>query len=259
MRPAPLTRIGVIMDSDSLWRGLRPDTTRQLRARDYSAAEVETRLATDGLEASGAIAMQRVLQEAGAWIPGVEVLPRHVYSQRHRGLFSELGRAGEGRLGEIGLWPRQWATARMFAGTAKGFHIHPPFVPENEAPESWFPALYQGDAALSLRPYDREQWDVMFFLQGRLDLILCDERAGLPRRVMRLFIDGDNHRGPNNATVVIPAGVAHALRTEGGEDLVMVYGTSTVFSPAFEGRIGSAVEEMPYPPEWTAYLGNASR
>jgi dTDP-4-dehydrorhamnose 3,5-epimerase-like enzyme len=94
----------------------------------------------------------------------------------------------------------------------------------------------------------------MFFLQGRLDLILCDERAGLPRRVMRLFIDGDNHRCPNNAAIVIPAGVAHALRTEGGEDLVMVYGTSTVFSPAFEGRIANEVESMPYPPEWAGYL-----
>jgi dTDP-4-dehydrorhamnose 3,5-epimerase-like enzyme len=243
------------MNPDSLWRGLRPETRRQLKARDYSAAEVEKRLATTGLEASAALATQRVLQEAGAWIPGVELMARHIYPQRHRGLFSELGRAGEARLGEIGLWPRQWAAARMFTGTAKGFHIHPPHVPEGEEPEAWFQKLYgQEEPQFALRPYDREQWDVMFFLQGRLDLILCDERAGLPRRVMRIFIDGDNHRGPNNAAVVIPAGVAHALRTEGGEDLVMVYGTSTVFSPSFEGRIGNEVEEMPYPPEWAGYL-----
>lgn len=243
------------MESDSLWRGLRTETRQHLRSRDYSAADVETRLATTGLEASAALATQRVLQEAGVWIPGVELLARHTYPQRHRGIFSELGREGEGRLGEIALWPRQWGTARMFTGTAKGFHIHPPHVPEGEKPEEWFAKLYaQEEPQIALRPYDREQWDVMFFLQGRLDLILCDERAGLPRRVMRLFIDGDNHRGPNNAAVVIPAGVAHALRTEGGEDLVMVYGTSTVFSPSFEGRIGNEIEEMPYPHEWAAYL-----
>ena len=47
--------------------------------------------------------------------------------------------------------------------------------------------------------YDDEQWDVMFFLQGRVEIILCDIRAGLPRRVMRFFIDGDNHRSHNNA------------------------------------------------------------
>lgn len=248
------------MDSEKLWRGVRPETRKQLGSRDYSAAEVEKRLATEGLEAVTAMATQRVLEEAGAWIPGVELIARHVHPQRHRGIFSELGRDGEGRLGEIGLWPRQWATARMFAGTAKGFHIHPPHVPEGEEPEAWFAKLFLGEEPPpSLRPYDHEQWDVMFFLQGRLDLILCDERAGLPRRVMRIFIDGDNHRGPNNAAVVIPAGVAHALRTEGCEDLVMVYGTSTVFSPSFEGRIGNEVESMPYPPEWAAYLGSASR
>jgi dTDP-4-dehydrorhamnose 3,5-epimerase-like enzyme len=248
------------MESDSLWRGLRPEARKLLRGRDYSASEVEKRLSTDGLEASAALATQRVLVEAGVWIPGVELLARHVYPQRHRGIFSEMARQNEGRLGEIGLWPRQWATARMFAGTAKGFHVHPPFVPEGEDPAAWFTQLYGGgEMPFLLRPYDREQWDVMYFLQGRLDLILCDERAGLPRRVMRLFFDGDNHRGPNTAGVVIPAGVAHALRTEGSEDLVMAYGTTTVFQPAFEGRMVSQIEEMPYPPEWADYLGNASK
>ncbi len=246
------------MDSDQLWRALRPETRASLRSRDYSAPDVVGRLATTGLEAGSALASQRVLEEAGAWIPGVELIARHVHPQRHRGMFGELGREGEGRLGEIGLWPRQWASARMFAGTAKGFHIHPPYVPEGEKPEDWFAKLFAPDAPVSDRPYDREQWDVMFFLSGRLDLILVDERAGFARRVMRIFVDGDDHRGPHNAAVVIPAGVAHALRAE-GEDLVMVYGTSTVFSPAFEGRIANEIEEMPYPPEWAAYLGSASR
>jgi dTDP-4-dehydrorhamnose 3,5-epimerase-like enzyme len=107
----------------------------------------------------------------------------------------------------------------------------------------------------SLRRYDDEQWDVMFFLQGRVEMILCDIRAGLPRRVMRFFIDGDNHRGHNNVGVVIPAGVAHALRVEGGEDVMMVYGTSTIFRPEFEGRIASDVESAELPESWQKFLG----
>ena len=83
----------------------------------------------------------------------------------------------------------------------------------------------------------------MFFLQGRVDMILCDIRAGLPRRVMRFFIDGDNHRGNNNVGVVIPPGVAHAIRAEGRGRCLMVYGTSTIFRPEFEGRIASEVEK----------------
>ena len=84
--------------------------------------------------------------------------------------------------------------------------------------------------------YHLEQWDVMFFVQGRVEMILRDLRAGLPRITMRFFVDGDNHRSANNAGIVIPPGVAHALRVEGNEDIVMVYGTSTTFRPDFEGR-----------------------
>src|SRR5450755_3139360 len=50
------------------------------------------------------------------------------------------------------------ATAWMFSGTAKGFHMHPPFVPEGEEPEKWFQRLFvlnPGD--VQARPYDREQ------------------------------------------------------------------------------------------------------
>jgi len=95
----------------------------------------------------------------------------------------------------------------------------------------------------------------MFFLQGRVEMILCDVRAGLPRRVMRLFVDGDNHRGSNNAAVVIPPGVAHAIRAEGAEDVIMVYGTSTIFHPEFEGRIASEIESAELPESWREFLG----
>jgi dTDP-4-dehydrorhamnose 3,5-epimerase-like enzyme len=58
----------------------------------------------------------------------------------------------------------------------------------------------------------------MFFVQGRVEMILRDVREGFRSRIMHFFIDGDNHRGPNNVAVVIPPGVAHALRVEGSED-----------------------------------------
>lgn len=248
------------MDRDALWRGLKSAARQKLISRDYSSGEIEQRLAGDGLEAGTAMLSQRVLAEAGAWIPGVELFNRHVYPQQHRGFFAELGRAGEGRLGEIGLWPKQWSAARMFIGATKGFHIHPPHVPDGETAEAWFQRLYINEPTnYSLRPYDLEQWDVMFFLSGRVDLILCDERAGLPRRTMRFFIDGDDHRGPNNAVLIIPPGVAHGLRVEGGSDLVMVYGTTTTFAPANEGRIANEVEQAPFPPEWSTYLASDSR
>ena len=107
----------------------------------------------------------------------------------------------------------------------------------------------------SLRPYDREQWDVMFFLQGRIEMILRDVRAGLSGRIMRFSVDGDNLRGRNNVGVVIPPGVAHAVRVEGSEDVIMVYGTSTIFHPEFEGRIGSEVETAELPESWKNFLG----
>jgi dTDP-4-dehydrorhamnose 3,5-epimerase-like enzyme len=144
----------------------------------------------------------------------------------------------------------------MYANTAKGFHIHPPSIPEGMDAAEWFQKLFgETPANYELRPYDREQWDVMFFVQGTLEMLLVDERAGMDRRVMRLLVDGDDQPGPNNVGVVIPAGVAHALRAEGARDVIMVYGTSTTFDPAFEGRIASSIESAPLPEEWNKYAG----
>jgi dTDP-4-dehydrorhamnose 3,5-epimerase-like enzyme len=92
----------------------------------------------------------------------------------------------------------------------------------------------------------------MFFVQGSVEMLLVDERAGMERRVMRFIVEGDDHRGLNNAGVVIPAGVAHALRVEGATNAIMVYGTSTQFDPSFEGRIADGVERAPLPVEWEA-------
>jgi dTDP-4-dehydrorhamnose 3,5-epimerase-like enzyme len=202
----------------------------------------------------------RASEVKDAWIPGVEIFARKIHPQRHRGCFGEFVRRDEGILARIGLWPKQWSAARMFAYTAKGFHVHPPSVPEGSVAADWLRRLFVDESEnYPLRPYDNEQWDVMFFLQGRVEMILCDIRAGLPRRVMRFFIDGDNHRSNNNVGVVIPAGVAHALRVEGGEDVTMVYGTSTIFQPEFEGRIASDVENAELPESWQKFLDQSGK
>ncbi|MFL6545360.1 MAG: hypothetical protein ACJ8LM_09300, partial [Candidatus Udaeobacter sp.] len=133
---------------------------------------------------------------------------------------------------------------------------HPPSIPGDGTAADWLRRLFIDEADnYSLRRYDQEQWDVMFFLQGRAEIILCDIRAGLPRRVMRFFADGDNHRSNKNVGIVIPPGVAHAIRGEGAEDVIMVYGTSTIFHPEFEGRIASEVETAKLPESWQSFLG----
>jgi dTDP-4-dehydrorhamnose 3,5-epimerase-like enzyme len=239
-----------------LWQALKPAARAALSQRDYSAKSLPERLGSSGVDAGELIAAGGP-KLGEAWIPGVELFTRRIYPQRHRGFFGEFARQNDGRLAEIGLWPRQWATARMFAGTAKGFHIHPPHIPEGTSAEAWFQRLFaQEPANFTLRPYDREQWDAMFFVQGAVEMLLVDERAGMPRRIMRFLIEGDDRRGPNNAGVVIPAGVAHALRVEGALDAIMVYGTTTQFEPTFEGRIADGVERAPLPEEWERYLGS---
>ncbi len=240
-----------------IWNGLKPEARSHLTQRDYSSSALASRLATTGVEAGELIAAERG-SLAEAWIPGVEIFARRIFAQRHRGSFGEFAREEEGPLAALGIWPAQWAAARMFAGTAKGFHIHPPHVPEGITPEEWFRWLFVEDAAdFSRRPYTKEQWDVMFFVQGNVEMLLVDERAGMPRRVMRFIIEGDDRRGPNNAGVVIPAGVAHALRVEGAVDAIMVYGTTTKFDPTFEGRIADGVERALLPVEWESYLSSA--
>ncbi len=237
-------------DTKKLWQGLSAGAQKSLRPRDYSAAS----LTEGGVDAAELLDRSKI---GDGWIPGVEIFARTIHPQRHRGLFGEFVRRDEGVLAKIKLWPVQWSAARMFARTAKGFHIHPPHVPAGESAEKWFRKLYVDLANdYASRPYDREQWDVMFFLQGTAEMILRDVRAGLPSRTMRFFVDGDNHRSPNNVGVVVPPGVAHAIRAESSEDVIMVYGTSVSFQPEFEGRIGSEIETAELPAEWRKFLAD---
>src|SRR5438067_4518454 len=184
-----------------LWRGLRDEARAQLNQRDYTQRSLARRIGTTGVNVSELLAADRATADiAKAWISGVDFFSRRIFPQRHRGFFGEFARQNEGLLAKIGFWPRQWATATMFANTAKGFHIHPPHIPEGEEPEKWFQRLFNGESNnYQLRPYDREQWDVMFFASGTVEMVLADERAGMERRVMRFIIEGDDHRGPNNA------------------------------------------------------------
>lgn len=239
------------------WNGLNAETQRALVARDYKAGSFAQQVAGAGVDAGELAAADRRKPEVKRiWIPGVEIFRRSIHAQRHRGVFGEFVRRDEGILSKIGLWPKQWSAARMFAGTAKGFHIHPPSIPHDTTPEKWHRRLFvMQPQKYALRRYDDEQWDVMFFVQGRVEMILRDVRAGLPVRTMRFFVDGDNHRSRNNAGVVIPPGVAHAIRVEGCEDAIMVYGTSTVFHPEFEGRIASEIETAELPDAWRKFLG----
>jgi dTDP-4-dehydrorhamnose 3,5-epimerase-like enzyme len=243
-------------NEENLWQGIDVSARGGLTTRNYRAASFMQELSQRGVDAGELTAADRSQREIkDAWIPGVEIFARKVYPQRHRGLFGEFVRRDEGVLARIGLWPRQWSAARMFSGTAKGFHVHPPSIPENSDPVDWLRRLYIDEPDnYSARSYDDEQWDVMFFIQGRLEIILFDIRSGLPRRVMRFFADGDNHPGDNNVAIVIPPGVAHAIRVEGTEDVIMVYGTSTVFRPEFEGRIASEIETAALPQSWQKFL-----
>jgi dTDP-4-dehydrorhamnose 3,5-epimerase-like enzyme len=243
-------------ERENLWHGLSAAGQAALTTRDYSASDFARQLAETGVEAGKIVAADRTAVEVReTWIPGVEIFARAVFPQRHRGFFGEFARQGEGIMGRIGFWPRQWATARMFTQTAKGFHVHPPALPADVPAADWFRRLFVDEAEnYALRRYDEEQWDAMFIVQGVAEMILRDLRAGLPNRTMRLFIEGDDQRGPNNVGVIIPPGVAHALRVEGSQDLIMVYGTSTSFRPEFEGRIASEVETATLPESWQRFL-----
>jgi dTDP-4-dehydrorhamnose 3,5-epimerase-like enzyme len=243
-------------DSKDLWIGLNKAARASLAGRDYASGSIVDRVTGGGVAAAELLELNRTSADTQKiWIPGVEIFHRQVHPQRHRGIFGEFARQEQGITAKIGLWPKQWAAARMYAHSAKGFHVHPPSIPGEMPAADWHRKVFIDEASnYGIRRYGSEQWDVMFFVQGRVEMILRDLRDGLQPRTMRFYIDGDNHRGPSNVGIVIPPGVAHALRVEGSEDAIMVYGTSTSFHPEFEGRIASDVETADLPESWQRFL-----
>ena len=134
------------MRKKQLWRGLDPRAVDAMTQRDYGELSLRDRLQSVGVDAGEILSANR---SELAWIPGVEIFQRTIHSQRHRGFFGELGREEEGIFGRSGFWPKQWSAARMFADSAKGFHVHPPFVPDAEDPERWMLRRFGGKAGES--------------------------------------------------------------------------------------------------------------
>ena len=73
------------MKKEDIWRGLQATAKSALSARDYRAPALAKRLAGVGVEAGQIVSANR-RSLATVWIPGVEVFPRTIYVQRHRGL-----------------------------------------------------------------------------------------------------------------------------------------------------------------------------
>src|SRR5437764_14859599 len=103
--------------SDDQWLGLRKAAREALVGRDYADGSLADRLGGSGVAAAELVSSE---QRDQIWIPGVEIFGRKIHRQRHRGLFGEFAREQEGSLARIGLWPKQWSAARMYARTAKG-------------------------------------------------------------------------------------------------------------------------------------------
>ena len=143
-------------EQSNLWAGLSVEAQNALTARDYKAGSLAQRIAYSGIDASELASADRSRPEVKrAWIPGVEIFARNIHAQRHRGCFGEFVRRDEGILARIGLWPKQWSAARMFASTAKGFHVHPPTIPEGNAAADWLRRLFVDESEnYSLRRYD---------------------------------------------------------------------------------------------------------
>src|SRR5260370_7164617 len=170
----------------NLWTGVSDAVRNALTARDYKAGSLAQRVAHSGIDAGELAVADRSRPEIKrVWIPAVEIFSRTIHPQRHRGAFGEFVRRDEGVLAKIGFWPKQWSAARMFAHSAKVFHVHPPSIPPDTPAQQCLRRLFVlRPQNYSLRRYDEEQWDVMFFLQGRAEIILCDARARLSKRVV---------------------------------------------------------------------------
>src|SRR5438445_10511823 len=127
----------------NLWAGLSGAVRKALAARDYKAGSLAERLPRAGVDAGELAAADRHKPEIKSiWIPGVEIFARAIYPQRHRGVFGEFVRRDEGILAKIGLWPKQWSPARMFAQSDKRFNVHTPCIPREKSAAHWTRRLF---------------------------------------------------------------------------------------------------------------------
>src|SRR4029453_11077037 len=95
-------------NQSNLWAGLRDEARNALTERDYKAGALGQRIAYSGIDASELAAADRSRPEVKrAWIPGVEIFPRKIHSQRHRGVFGGFVRRAGGVLAKIGLCPQK--------------------------------------------------------------------------------------------------------------------------------------------------------
>src|SRR5436309_14412042 len=88
-----------------LWVGLNERARKFLAARDYKADSPGQQISGSGLDAGDVLAPRNKAELKKVWIPDVEIFPRTIHAQRHRGSFGELARESEGVLGKIGLRP----------------------------------------------------------------------------------------------------------------------------------------------------------
>src|ERR1043166_944562 len=89
---------------ENLWRGLTSEARRALESKDYTAPALGQRLIEPGVLAGELVPLAASPERVkDVWIAGLEIFPRKVFRQLHRGTFAECARQSEGPLQRIGL------------------------------------------------------------------------------------------------------------------------------------------------------------
>jgi dTDP-4-dehydrorhamnose 3,5-epimerase len=136
-------------------------------------------------------------------ITGVRVQALACYPD-DRGYFLEIQRFGHGPAAAFPAESTQVSAALTYPGALKAFHYH----------------LHQTDC-----------WTVV---QGMLQVVLADLRAGSPTFGVRNTM----YVGPLRPwQVLIPPGVAHGYKVIGEREALLVYLTDKFYNPRDEGRI----------------------
>ena len=141
--------------------------------------------------------------DAPGKISGVKIEPFPLWPD-DRGYFMEVGRMGQGMIGEFDPLQVQISAAMSYPGSIKAFHYH----------------LYQSD-----------YWTVA---SGMLQVALVDLRVDSPTfGVRNTFYIGSMRAW----RLLIPPGVGHGYKVVGTDPALLVYVTSLQYNPDDEGRI----------------------